>query len=88
LGARPDTTLAGGLLGLADPIRRPEYLSLRDQVLAFGVDTWQKPSDNATPPRQAASYRDALDSLLGLEPFSDSDASPSDPTNPKVGAQL
>jgi hypothetical protein len=83
-----DRTLAGGWTGLGETNRRPAYLGLRDQVLAFGVDVWQKPSSGSASVAQPGSYREALDSLLNLETSAGEEPPPPDSTSPDAGAQL
>jgi hypothetical protein len=72
---------SGGLLTFAASDRRPEYLQLRDQVLAFGVDTWQKPVPQSGKEASSASYRESLNRLLNpdsaAEPAAESTSTPS-----------
>jgi hypothetical protein len=86
----PGSSFGSGLLGLIDPVERPEYLRVRDQVLAFGVDTWQRPAaGGSSQPGQAPSYREALDSLLRPNPTTRPEPPDSpESTNADVGVQL
>ena len=93
----PRRTFGGGWMGLAAPSRRPEYLSLRDQVLAFGVDVWQKPPASGGAQPNQPTYREALDRLLDDElpsaaPLNSTEPRTSESTEstepPMVGVQI